>query len=104
MDFYGIVSENGVENITPSILTDFEGFKPDPKKLSLYAMEVFSNRDKDMVLYLADLSLDDFEKINKMIESGNKRDALEVLDKNSKSLSIMDSENAEKKWKNLTSK
>jgi hypothetical protein len=39
-----------------------------------------------------------------MIESGNKRDALEVLDKNSKSLSIMDSENAEKKWKNLTSK
>jgi len=101
MDFYGIVSENGLENINPSILTEFEGFKPDPKKLSLYAMEVFSNNESDMVLFLADLSPDDFNEISILIGKGNKKEALNILNKNSRSLSIMDAENAEEKWNKL---
>ena len=103
MEFYGIASESGINEINPSILTDFEGFKPDPKKIAVYAMEIFSAKEENKVLFLADLSVDDHKKIDDLISSGKNKEALIHLNNSSKSLSIMDAENAEEKWKKITS-
>lgn len=102
MDFYGIATEKGLEEINPTILTEFQGFKPDPKKLSIYAMEIYSNKEETKVLFLADLKPETYKEIQGLLEAGNKKEALKVLNDKSGSLSIMDADDAEEKWKKIT--
>lgn len=100
MIFYGIADAHGLESFQLSTFrNELEGFAIEPKQLSLLFYRANANRHRHAVVYQAEISKENAQDVQKLIDSGEYIEALILLKEVATEISLMKSPGAEKSWK-----
>ena len=101
MLYYGIADQDGLESLNlPEWDPRLEKFEINTRELSVLILRAQSNRQRDAIVYKADLPVKFGKELGEIFEK-DKKAALKFLADNSNSISIAKMPGSEKSWNKL---
>jgi len=102
MLYYGIADQDGLESLNlPEWNARIEKFEINTRELSVLILRAQANRQRDAVVYKADVPVSQGKELNALFAK-DRKSALKYLADNAKSIEIAKMPGSEKSWTKIT--